>query len=980
MTRNRKSLPLFAVLIAASLAAVRSVSAGDVDYESKVLPILREHCLSCHSPDRKKAGLDLASYPALLAGGSGGEVVVAGDPDSSRLLQLISHEAEPKMPPNQARLPDATIDVVRQWIAAGLLEREGGARQEIEAGPNLGAMSSQASSSADDLASAMPERLPKEPWVVPTRRFAPSGMAASPRAPLLAIAAQRQVLLYHTDSFDLLGVIPFPDGQPRSIRFSPDGRLLIVGGGEASRRGFASVFQVQHGDLLLRAGDELDELLDADLSADGTQLVIASPLKKARRIAANGSGDVLQTIDKHSDWVTQAAFSPDGVLLATGDRAGGLMIWEAFSGQEYLSLEDQKGTVTAISWRADSNIVATTSEDGFIRLFEMNEGKVAKAVRAHSGGATAVQFAPDGRFVTGGRDRLAKFFDGAGKELRSFGPQPDIVVAVAVTHDGERIFSADWTGDIAAYDTTSGTRVGSVEINPISLAARLAVAEERLKEANTALLKSERTHAEASKEELAARKDRDRTAKEQEGIEGLLREAGFAHLDATDALKKGENVRDAAARSLEIARTRSENAKADRRASQGVRDELARRVADLKAGAIRLDQVREQLLLAASSTRELANETGDADIMVAANNAERAALSADVALKQARKRTQDATAEGDTAEIALDAAVASQSAADAITATAEAQLNDADAQVAKLLAAVQKADDRITEIAQTGAPTLAAVARNSTIHSRLDAIRTETWNRVESDRAEQTLAILDRRRWEAEQVNLICSQARGEVLAAERVAADQMARHEQAQESWDEIAFSLQDAIWRLDELDGSATILAGSLAADREKAPQDSVQVKLASKITADRARLEARLSNVFSSVRAPEVETAIAPIRQDRLIAEQMEQRARAREEERLARIRRNDGAMTAARAASAALPKHIRSLQDKLAAATEVLNAERNALEGAQLTLANAKKVYDASEARYTALITLPRPGSITKQSATATESSSDPTGTR
>ena len=35
-------------------------------------------------------------------------------------------------------------------------------------------------------------------------------------------------------------------------------------------------------------------------------------------------------------------FSPDGVLLATGDRNGGMHVWEAHTGREYLT---SKGTV-----------------------------------------------------------------------------------------------------------------------------------------------------------------------------------------------------------------------------------------------------------------------------------------------------------------------------------------------------------------------------------------------------------------------------------------------------------------------------------------------------------------------------------------------------------------------------------------------------------------------------------------------------------
>ena len=43
-----------------------------------------------------------------MAGGSGGSVLSPGSPDSSQLFKSVAHTGEPKMPPNGAKIPDAT--------------------------------------------------------------------------------------------------------------------------------------------------------------------------------------------------------------------------------------------------------------------------------------------------------------------------------------------------------------------------------------------------------------------------------------------------------------------------------------------------------------------------------------------------------------------------------------------------------------------------------------------------------------------------------------------------------------------------------------------------------------------------------------------------------------------------------------------------------------------------------------------------------
>ena len=79
-------------------------------FESKIRPVLVEHCYQCHSAEAGKSagGLQLDSRKAIRAGGDRGPAVVPGDPKASLLLTAVSH-ADPdlKMPPKKARLPDA---------------------------------------------------------------------------------------------------------------------------------------------------------------------------------------------------------------------------------------------------------------------------------------------------------------------------------------------------------------------------------------------------------------------------------------------------------------------------------------------------------------------------------------------------------------------------------------------------------------------------------------------------------------------------------------------------------------------------------------------------------------------------------------------------------------------------------------------------------------------------------------------------------
>ena len=130
---------------------------------------------------------------------------------------------------------------------------------------------------------------------------------------------------------------------------------------------------------------------------------------------------MLHEMAKHTEWVLAVEFSPDGVLLATADRNGGLCVWEADTGHEYLTLAGHTGAVNAVSWRGDSNILASASEDTTLRLWEMENGTAVKNWNAKTP-LLGLDFTRDGRLITSGRDQITRIWDKTANSLRRQNP------------------------------------------------------------------------------------------------------------------------------------------------------------------------------------------------------------------------------------------------------------------------------------------------------------------------------------------------------------------------------------------------------------------------------------------------------------------------------------------------------------------------------------------------------------------------------
>ena len=101
------------------LGASADGRAGDPGpFRDRVAPILRGHCLRCHQGTKPAGEIDLSQASGVLEGRGDGWVVVPGQPEASRLFEVIAADP-PEMPRAGDRLDPGQVETIRAWIAAG---------------------------------------------------------------------------------------------------------------------------------------------------------------------------------------------------------------------------------------------------------------------------------------------------------------------------------------------------------------------------------------------------------------------------------------------------------------------------------------------------------------------------------------------------------------------------------------------------------------------------------------------------------------------------------------------------------------------------------------------------------------------------------------------------------------------------------------------------------------------------------------------
>ncbi|MDA1053460.1 MAG: DUF1549 domain-containing protein [Planctomycetota bacterium] len=197
------------VLFGICASSARAEDAKKLEFfETRIRPVLVEHCYECHSVGAKevKGSLVVDTAAGLLKGGDTGTSLVPGKPAESLLLQALRYE-DLEMPP-AGRLPENVIDDFERWIAMGAPDPRGGdagpvtrSKIDIEAGRKFWAFQPPQSHAPPTVADAQWPRCALDAFVL--TRLEAAGLKPAADADRATLARR----LY----FDLLGLPPTPE-------------------------------------------------------------------------------------------------------------------------------------------------------------------------------------------------------------------------------------------------------------------------------------------------------------------------------------------------------------------------------------------------------------------------------------------------------------------------------------------------------------------------------------------------------------------------------------------------------------------------------------------------------------------------------------------------------------------------------------------------------------------------------------------------
>jgi len=293
------------------------------------------------------------------------------------------------------------------------------------------------------------------------------GMDVSPDGKMLAINfVGRNMQVADTAG----GQVKYRLGSGEWVRFSPDGKYVLVVAGAREAKERSALYDAATGKLVRNIDTAGLQLHAPCFSPDGARFAACAQACAPGQVMVweTATGKLLHKVADIAGDGGNVSFSSDGKRLAVAGGSGVVTILEPPKEKPVAQIQAYTQYIQRAVFSPDGRYLAAGGDNGQIRIWD---GQTYKELHAESGNRAEVNDAavsPCGKFVlTGGVDGTARLWDAAGgRELRRLADSNMPVTAVAFGGGrGGALLAAAGKGETAAvYEVPGGRLLRSVRV------------------------------------------------------------------------------------------------------------------------------------------------------------------------------------------------------------------------------------------------------------------------------------------------------------------------------------------------------------------------------------------------------------------------------------------------------------------------------------------------------------------------------------
>lgn len=272
---------------------------------------------------------------------------------------------------------------------------------------------------------------------------------------LLVAGLNGAVRLWDVARSALVRTLPADDGDNESVQISPDSRQVLVASGKRAR-----LFDLETG-AEIHAFADSGRVACATFSRDGHYVITAG---SDAHLWNRETGAEIRSFRGHSEALTDAALSPDGLLLLTSSNDRTARLWDVASGRSIRQMAHD-APVDTVDFSPDGSKFLTAGHDRAVSVWDTATVTRLLTIPQHNTNIFKARFSPDGSLIVTSGYPLpaARLWDAnTGKLVRELNGHSDWVMDFSFSANGALMFTASGDRTARIWETATGRELADL--------------------------------------------------------------------------------------------------------------------------------------------------------------------------------------------------------------------------------------------------------------------------------------------------------------------------------------------------------------------------------------------------------------------------------------------------------------------------------------------------------------------------------------